>query len=83
MKFDSLSRVVALCAVIWGVPVATILLALDYAKGTLDAPLALNVICTTLVGGAIVGAALWYAIGRHLVTAKRLQKERKKRDQGS
>lgn len=83
MKFDSLSRVMALCAVIWGVPVAAILLTLDYAKGTLDASLALSVIVTTLVGGAIVGAALWYAIGRYLVTARRLQKERKKQEQGS
>jgi len=73
MKVDSLSRLMVLCAFIWGVPVAAILLSLDYMKGTLDASLALNVSLTSLAGGAIVGAALWYTVGRQMVAAKRRQ----------
>jgi len=76
MKFDSLSRVMALCAFLWGVPVAAILLSLDYVKGTLDASLALNVSLTSLAGGSIVGAALWFSVGRQMVAAKRRQSKR-------
>jgi len=76
MKFDSLPRVMALCVVIWGVPMAAFFLVFAYSNGTLDASIAFDVIVTTFVGGAFVGAALWYAIGRHLVAAKRRQAEK-------
>jgi len=78
MKFDSLPRVMALCMVIWGVPMTAMFMVMDYRQGVLDASMAFDITATSLLGGAFVGAALWFAIGRELVAAKRRQEEKKR-----
>lgn len=72
MRVDTLPRVMAFCIVGFGVPMGSILLIRVSHQGPLSPSTVIDVILTLIVGGALMGVALWYAVVRGLVEAKRL-----------